>query len=615
MRFAFDMTVIVPVYNAQRYVERCVSSLDAQKVRKSSFEVILVNDGSTDGSRELCERMVATRPNYTLFNQENRGVSAARNAGIRAARGRYIMFLDGDDTISPRSIERLVATFDRLGNAVDLLTYPLRYRDALDGYEYSNTRYQWLKTSGVYDLAKYPFVAQTSVNVCIRNQEDATPLFDERRSNSEDQLFNTLILSKKNAIGFCAGAQYTYYRVPTSATMLRDRPQTSFNDVMSVFEEYVRLAKENEQFARYAFALLLYNVGWRIRERKLIPNFGSTEDRRRNLQRLCEVLCNVPKESWLESPYVSPGLRGFFAYACGLAWTDPSDGDCGGSTGALPIAWVGAIDWMTREGNKLVVKGFVQGLPLPEKATPNLHVDIDGQSVTVPLTPSSTGDWRFFATLPVLSGSKKVAKFFVSGPASDACALDLRFGLVRTNGRMASVRVYRFGKTVVSLGGNRLYVGTVRTIPSWATAVGMHLAYAKDRSLVPAPSRKFERRLRKELKKRVGTRGSERVWVYMDSLTNPSRGLAYSLYECDSQTNDGITRVYVTEEQDLLDRLATFMKAEHAFSSCTDTTGAHPCGMRLWSCVADLERNKTLTLVCSSPTSIEGTCYDDVYVL
>ncbi|MDO4807849.1 MAG: glycosyltransferase family 2 protein [Coriobacteriales bacterium] len=607
-RFAFDMTVIVPVYNARYYLGRCVASLDAQKVRKSSFEVILINDGSTDGSRELCERMVATHPNCTLFNQKNRGVSSARNVGIRAARGRYIMFLDGDDTISPKSIEHLVATFDRLGDKVDLLTYPLMYRDALDGYEFSNTRYQWLKSTGVYDLAKYPFVAQTSVNVCVRNLGDANQLFDQRRSNSEDQLFNTLVLSNKSAIGFCARAQYTYYRVPTSATMLRDRPQTSFDDVMSVFQEYVRLARENEQFARYAYALLLYNVGWRMRERKLIPNFGNKEDRRRNHQRLAEVLGEIPKQSWLESPYVSAGLHGFFAHEYGLAWADED----------TPAAAAGAIDWLTREGDKLFVKGYVQGLPESESATPILIVDVDGKSVSFPLAHSATDDWRFAVELPVFTGDHKVVRFFVGGPtgeeSNDPRILDLRFGLSRTNGRMASARVYRFAKTVVSLGGNALYVGTVRKIPLWATPVGMHLAYAKDRSLVPASSRRFERRLRKELKRRVGASGLERVWVYMDSLTNPKRGLAYHAYEQDSQANDGVTRVYITEEMDLLDRLAAFMRAERAFSSCTDTTGAYPCGLRLWSCIADLDRPKTLTLVASSQASIEGTCYDDVRI-
>jgi hypothetical protein len=74
-------------------------------------------------------------------------------------------------------------------------------------------------------------------------------------------------------------------------------------------------------------------------------------------------------------------------------------------------------------------------------------------------------------------------------------------------------------------------------------------------------------------------------------------------------------RVYITEDWGLMERLEAFMKAERVFSSCTGPDGPYPCGMRLWSCIADLAPHQTLTLVTNERVSLEGTCYDDVRVM
>lgn len=600
-----DMSVIVPVYNTRRYVERCVHSLDAQMTRGSSFEVILVDDGSTDGSREVCERLVAARPNYTFVRQENRGVSCARNVGMRSARGRYLMFLDSDDTISSSTIDRLVTAFDRFGDAVDLLTYPLVYVDELDGYAHTNVRYQWLKSTGVYDLAEQPFVAQTSINVCLRNLGEKTPRFDERYSHSEDQLFITHLLSQKNALGFCAHAQYRYHRVPTSTTMLRDRPYASFDDVMSVFEEYVSLAQQKPPFARYAYALLLYNVSWRLREHKLLPDFGDADERERNHQRLAKVMRSIPKESWLESPFVTSGQRDYLASVFGLEW----------AKGEAPASVLCAIDWMTYDADALVVKGLLQ-IPMALRGeSPHLHVEVDGEASTTSLLATCSDGWRFELSIPVAPGVRKVARLFVGGMSVGLIPLSIRLSLARTNGRLVSAHIRWFGNTVVSFGGNTLRIGSVRNLPPWVTPAAVWLARAKDRRYVPSSSRRLERQVRARLSKQAVTGGSARVWVYSDSLTSSVRGLAYDVFERDRKTDDGVMRVYITEDWGLMERLEAFMKAERVFSSCTGPDGPYPCGMRLWSCIADLAPHQTFTLVTNERVSLEGTCYDDVRVM
>ncbi|KQQ68806.1 glycosyltransferase family 2 protein [Microbacterium sp. Leaf320] len=106
---AFERTVsvIVPVYNAAAHLAACVTSILAQT--HQHLDVILVDDGSTDGSGELCDEIAATDERVRVIHQSNGGIGAAQNAGLDAARGAYITFCDNDDLMSPHLVERLLS--------------------------------------------------------------------------------------------------------------------------------------------------------------------------------------------------------------------------------------------------------------------------------------------------------------------------------------------------------------------------------------------------------------------------------------------------------------------------------------------------------------------------
>lgn len=101
------ISVIVPVYNTKEYLERCINSLLLQTY--SDMEIILVDDGSTDGSGELCDRFAAGDLRVRVFHKENGGSSSARNLGIDNAKGDYIGFVDSDDYVDADMYERLYA--------------------------------------------------------------------------------------------------------------------------------------------------------------------------------------------------------------------------------------------------------------------------------------------------------------------------------------------------------------------------------------------------------------------------------------------------------------------------------------------------------------------------
>lgn len=88
-------SVVIPVYNVEHYLRQCLDSVFAQQL--DDYEVICVNDGSQDGSAEILEEYAAQNQNLTIIKQENKGLSGARNTGLRAAKGDYVFFLDSDD--------------------------------------------------------------------------------------------------------------------------------------------------------------------------------------------------------------------------------------------------------------------------------------------------------------------------------------------------------------------------------------------------------------------------------------------------------------------------------------------------------------------------------------
>ena len=100
------ISIIIPVYNVKKYLLRCIRSILKQKYR--NFEVILVDDGSDDGSGLLCDKLKTRDSRIRVIHKENGGMSSARNVGIEFARGEYITFVDSDDYISDRYLETLV---------------------------------------------------------------------------------------------------------------------------------------------------------------------------------------------------------------------------------------------------------------------------------------------------------------------------------------------------------------------------------------------------------------------------------------------------------------------------------------------------------------------------
>ena len=132
-----SLSLIVPIYNVAEYLSATLDSIARQTL--SHFEVILVDDGSTDGSREIAEDFCQQQPHWQLITQEQQGVSVARNVGTLQASGNFVAYLDGDDWLCPKTLETLLREAEHSGADMVQSGFFYAYSDYL---LYDNRRQQ-----------------------------------------------------------------------------------------------------------------------------------------------------------------------------------------------------------------------------------------------------------------------------------------------------------------------------------------------------------------------------------------------------------------------------------------------------------------------------------------
>lgn len=197
-----SLTIVVPVYNVEQYLEKCVESVIPMTI---SYEIILVDDGSTDSSLDVCMKLKEIYKNIKVVHKENGGLSSARNCGISVATGKYITFVDSDDWVEKGTYDKLL---QKLGNKdVDIL----KFSYFID-YDTDNVEVHNILLDGFYDreqiekcILSYAFGGDRLADSTIQkiNLSATSNLYNleflksndlefisEREIGSEDFLFN-----------------------------------------------------------------------------------------------------------------------------------------------------------------------------------------------------------------------------------------------------------------------------------------------------------------------------------------------------------------------------------------------------------------------------------------
>ncbi len=223
------VSFIIPAYNAHLYIERCIRSICAQTYR--NLEILILNDGSTDDTLALCQRLKEEDPRIVLIDKPNEGGYPTRNRGLRLAHGKYIQFADNDDWLEPTFTERLVAAAEAeqadLVIAPYCMTIPLRTADPAQCVNgpFEMREYCFLK-EGAYTLEAYARELIRKPNTfyfgVIWNKlyrRDLIEKFNIRFVSDtfcDDDYFNIRYLPYVRKAVAIPGAGYYYYQNPQS---------------------------------------------------------------------------------------------------------------------------------------------------------------------------------------------------------------------------------------------------------------------------------------------------------------------------------------------------------------------------------------------------------------
>lgn len=239
------LSIIVPVYNVEKYIEQCLSSLD--EFYDEDIEIIIINDGSTDQSLDIVLDM-NFKNDVRVINQENRGLSAARNKGVELAIGEYISFLDSDDFVTN---DYLSCIKNNLNNSdFDILSFGCLTCDE-NGENISNWGnevvgdYHSLNTNDIHILERYFLYSQWYAwKLVFKREIFETSKFPEGK-RFEDLLTIPEIISKQNKIKFVNDRLVVYRRRTTSITN-----NVRESDIDDIADYFIGVNLENKRLER-----------------------------------------------------------------------------------------------------------------------------------------------------------------------------------------------------------------------------------------------------------------------------------------------------------------------------------------------------------------------------
>lgn len=255
-------SLILPVYNVEKYVKRCVNSLLRQEY--TDYEIILVDDGSTDSSGSMCDKLADKNNNIFAYHKENGGLSDARNYGMDRAKGNYILFIDSDDWVDEKL---LISLHNHLNKSnVDILKFG--FQKMQEG-NYKNTFFSYFNI-GVYDRRQIeetilPYTIGPKRLFCYEQnacksvwshvyslnflRENNIRFVSEREILNEDYLFNlhTLLYAKSLEVTHYILYYYDYREGSLSKRYITNE----FERKLKLHREYKLLLERNGLFERY----------------------------------------------------------------------------------------------------------------------------------------------------------------------------------------------------------------------------------------------------------------------------------------------------------------------------------------------------------------------------
>lgn len=272
----------MPIYNVEDYLEESILSIVNQTIGfKDNVQLILINDGSPDNSYLICQKYKELYPdNIVYVEQQNSGVSTARNNGLKHAQGTYINFLDSDDKWPIDAFEKVEKFFDE-HKEIDVIACMLEYFEAKSDLSHPLNRK--FDSDRVIDILFEPNSLQMHMASCFIRREIVDVEFDTQLKYAEDSLFINQLILKKLEYGVMSSVHYMYRKRATENSAL-DTCQLKQDFYLKTVERFhqkiidISIQKYNKVI-QYIQFVVMYDLQWRIK-RPIINNVIDEKEKR-----------------------------------------------------------------------------------------------------------------------------------------------------------------------------------------------------------------------------------------------------------------------------------------------------------------------------------------------
>lgn len=296
--YAYKISVIMAVYNVEPFLREAIDSVIGQDIGFENIQLILVDDGSPDGSGAICDEYAGKYPeNVTVIHKENGGVSSARNAGLALAKGELVNFLDADDKLSANTVRLVFDFYLQHKEDADVFCIPMIFFDGSKGAHILNGKFS--KGSRIIDLDKEWETALLSASSSFIRHDALSPyLFDTRLAYAEDAQLLQKILVKKSALGVVSNAKYLYRRRAqgwASAVQSSQSNKSWYIPYMKFFqEETISWCKAYMNYVpKFVQYTLMYHLQWRIMQPSIPASVLSAIERQEHMDSLKQVLQSI----------------------------------------------------------------------------------------------------------------------------------------------------------------------------------------------------------------------------------------------------------------------------------------------------------------------------------
>lgn len=267
------LSILIAAYNVEQFIERCVLSCYNEKL-SSSYEIIVVNDGSTDDTAEIIETLKNKVPNLKLVSKSNSGLGAARNTGLQHALGKYAWMIDGDDFLTEDAVKTVLSN---LSSGLDVYAYNFNITDEAGNVikiQYTDVFPEHIITGSEYYALNYES-SYTPQFIFKKSLFDDNNIWFQERINMQDSEILPRLLYHVNKIVYNASAVYNYVQHETSFTNTKNPSKRLqyFKSIMTVnasLEDFkkeisltdARLAKTIEKKQEALHRVVFYHVAF-----------------------------------------------------------------------------------------------------------------------------------------------------------------------------------------------------------------------------------------------------------------------------------------------------------------------------------------------------------------